>query len=100
MLVLDSSRYTASKLCYAGESVNALFSSPIRVPFEIHYTPNHGNWLNIAEIKLSSLGRQCLSNNRIPDLNALKALIAPWCVDRNKKQKHVKRKDNRSMDLF
>lgn len=56
---------------------------------EIHYTPKHGSWLNIAEIELSSLGRQCLSNNRIPDLNTLKALIAPWCVDRNKKQKGV-----------
>lgn len=52
--------------------------------FEIHYTPKHGSWLNIAEIELSSLGRQCLSNNRIPDLETLRALVAPWCTDRNK----------------
>ena len=56
---------------------------------EIHYTPKHGSWLNIAEIELSSLGRQCLSNNRIPDLETLRALVAPWCTDRNKNQKGV-----------
>ena len=54
---------------------------------EIHYTPKHGSWLDIAEIELSSLGRQCLSNNRIPNLETLRALVAPWCSDRNKKQK-------------
>ena len=56
---------------------------------EIHYTPKHGSCLNIAEIELSSLGRQCISNNRIPDLETLRALIAPWCSDRNKNQKGV-----------
>ena len=35
---------------------------------EIHYTPKHGSWLDIAEIELSALGRQCIANNRIPDL--------------------------------
>ena len=35
---------------------------------EIHYTPKHGSWLNIAEIELSALGRQCIANSRIPDL--------------------------------
>lgn len=37
---------------------------------EIHYTPKHGSWLNIAEIELSALSRQCLSR-RIPDIEAL-----------------------------
>jgi hypothetical protein len=38
---------------------------------EIHYTPKHGSWLNIAEIELSILSRQCL-DRRIPDLDTLK----------------------------
>jgi hypothetical protein len=38
---------------------------------EIHYTPKHGSWLNIAEIELSILSRQCL-DRRIPDIETLK----------------------------
>ena len=51
---------------------------------EIHYTPKYGSWLNIAEIELSLLGRQCLSNDRIPDSETLRALVVPWCTDRKK----------------
>ena len=40
--------------------------------FEIHYTPKHGSWLNMAEIELSALVRQCL-NRRIPDIQTLDA---------------------------
>ena len=56
---------------------------------EIHYTPKHGSWLDIAEIELSALGRQCIGNNRIPDLDALRNLLKPWYVDRNRKQRGV-----------
>lgn len=56
---------------------------------EIHYTPKHGSWLNIAEIELSSLGRQCIANSRIPDLPSLKALLVPWASTRNELQKGV-----------
>ena len=56
---------------------------------DIHYTPKHGSWLNIAEIELSALGRQCIGKNRIPDLESLKDLISPWYIDRNKKQRGV-----------
>ena len=42
---------------------------------EIHYTPKHGSWLDIAEIELSALGRQCIADNRIPDLPSLRALL-------------------------
>ena len=44
---------------------------------EIHYTPKHGSWLNIAEIELSVLGRQCL-HRRIPDRATLSAELAAW----------------------
>lgn len=56
---------------------------------EIHYTPKHGSWLDIAEIELSALGRQCLSTHRIPDLQTLKKLLKPWSAARNTTQKGV-----------
>lgn len=56
---------------------------------EIHYTPKHGSWLNIAEIELSALGRQCIANNRIADLPTLCSLLLPWVSARNILQKGV-----------
>jgi hypothetical protein len=44
---------------------------------EIHYTPKHGSWLNIAEIELSVLSRQCL-NRRVPDFETLQAEVSAW----------------------
>jgi hypothetical protein len=49
---------------------------------EIHYTPKHGSWLNIAECELSVLGRQCL-DRRIEDGQRLAAETAAWEEDRN-----------------
>ena len=39
---------------------------------EIHHMPRHGSWLDIAEIELSALSRQCIGTQRIPDLEILK----------------------------
>jgi hypothetical protein len=44
---------------------------------DFHYTPKHGSWLNMAEIELSVLSRQCL-DRRIPDPETLKTEIAAW----------------------
>ena len=49
---------------------------------EIHYTPKHGSWLNMAEIELSILSRQCL-NRRIPDQATLQQEVAAWQTERN-----------------
>ena len=49
---------------------------------EIHYTPKHGSWLNMAEIELSILSRQCM-DRRIPDQETLKEEIAAWQEKRN-----------------
>ncbi len=49
---------------------------------EIHYTPKHGSWLNMAEIELSVLGRQCL-DRRIPDDATLMQEVAAWEDGRN-----------------
>ena len=49
---------------------------------EIHYTPKHGSWLNMAEIELGILNRQCL-NRRIAAADTLKSEIAAWVSQRN-----------------
>jgi hypothetical protein len=49
---------------------------------ELHYTPKHGSWLNIAEIELSVLSRQCLAR-RVPDAATLVAEVAAWQARRN-----------------
>lgn len=50
--------------------------------FEFHYTPKHGSWLNMAEIELSALGRQCLAR-RIPDKVLLTTEVSAWQEERN-----------------
>lgn len=49
---------------------------------EIHYTPKHGSWLNIAEIELSALSSQCLSR-RIPKIELMRKEVAAWENHRN-----------------
>jgi transposase len=49
---------------------------------EFHYTPKHGSWLNMAEIELSVLGRQCL-DRRIPDEETLKREVKAYEARRN-----------------
>lgn len=55
---------------------------------EIHYTPKHGSWLNIAEIELSAMAKQCLSR-RIASMTELNQELAAWESARNKNQKGV-----------
>lgn len=52
--------------------------------FEFHFTPKHGSWLNMAEIELGVLVRQCL-NRRIPDKAILEQQVLAWQTDRNAK---------------
>lgn len=49
---------------------------------EIHHTPKHGSWLNMAEIELAALTRQCL-DRRIPDLATLQSELAAWNTQTN-----------------
>jgi hypothetical protein len=49
---------------------------------EIHYTPKHGSWLNMAEIELSILSRQCM-DARIPDQESLRKEVTAWQQQRN-----------------
>jgi hypothetical protein len=50
--------------------------------FEFHYTPKHGSWLNMAEIELSALVRQCL-DRRIPDKEKMIQEVKAWQDQRN-----------------
>ena len=55
---------------------------------EIHHTPQHGSWLNIAEIELSALTRQCL-DRRIADLDTLNTELTAWQNTVNANQRQV-----------
>ena len=55
---------------------------------EIHYTPKHGSWLNMAEIELSVLQGQCL-NHRIPDIGTMRSEVDAWQNARNNKIKNI-----------
>jgi DDE superfamily endonuclease len=52
---------------------------------EWHYTPKHGSWLNMAELELSALARQCLAR-RIPDRPSLEQEVAAWVAERNQEE--------------
>ncbi|WP_224747096.1 IS630 family transposase [Pelovirga terrestris] len=55
---------------------------------DIHYTPKHGSWLNMAEIELSVLKGQCL-NRRIAEMVTMQAEVAAWESHRNSKTKKI-----------
>jgi hypothetical protein len=52
--------------------------------FEVHYTPRHGSWLNMAEVELSVLARQCL-DQRFADRESLERAVEAWLVERNER---------------
>ncbi len=56
---------------------------------EIHHTPKHGSWLNMAEIELSVLARQCL-DRRIESSEELRREVEAWELERNERQAEIK----------
>ena len=56
---------------------------------EIHYTPKHGSWLDMAEIELNVMTRQCLSR-RIDSIERLRSELAAWEVERNQELAKIK----------
>ena len=50
--------------------------------FELHYTPQKGSWLNMAEIEFAALATQCL-DRRIPDFDTLQREVSAWVAQRN-----------------
>lgn len=55
---------------------------------DIHYTPKHGSWLNMAEIELSVLKGQCL-DRRIPDLKTMQRHVVNWENNRNNRHSKI-----------
>ena len=53
--------------------------------FEVHYTPVHGSWLNIAEIEIAAMAKQSI-NRRIPNIEKLKEELKYWTKERNYKK--------------
>ena len=60
----------------------------LRKRLEIHYTPKHGSWLDIAEIELNVMTKQCLSR-RIESIDKLKSELSAWEAERNANQAKV-----------
>jgi len=88
------------KVCFVMDNLNTHTKGSLyeRYPAEIarailkrmefHFTPKHGSWLNIAEIELSAMERQCLTR-RIPDIETLRTELKTWHTGRNSEQKTV-----------
>jgi transposase len=75
VLVMDNlNTHTPASLYEAFSPAEA---KRIAEKLEIHYTPKHGSWLNMAEIELSVLSRQCL-DRRVPDFETLQAEVRAW----------------------
>jgi hypothetical protein len=67
------------------ETFSAAEARRILRKLEVHYTPVHGSWLNMAELEFSMLSRQCLAR-RIPDRDTLNTEIAAWQTARNEQR--------------
>ena len=86
LLVMDNlNTHTLGSLYEAFEPAKAW---ALARRLEIHHTPKHGSWLNIAEIELSALTRQCL-DRRIEDLDILNSALAAWQRATNADQRQV-----------
>jgi hypothetical protein len=80
ILVMDNLNTHAKSSLY--ETFEPEEAKRLANKLEIHHTPKHGSWLNMAEIELSHLSRQCL-DRRIEDKEKLKREIAAWNKQRN-----------------
>src|SRR5262245_10187252 len=80
VLVMDN--LNTHKLACLYEAFPPEQARRIAEKLEIHHTPKHGSWLNVAEIELSVLARQCL-DRRIDSAEQLKREVAAWENDRN-----------------
>jgi len=86
VVVMDNlNTHKISSLYKAFDPVEA---KRIKEQLEIHYTPKHGSWLNMAEIELSVLHRQCLQQ-RIPDQATMIEQVTAWKDDRNSAKSSV-----------
>jgi len=80
---------------HSKSSLDEAFEPPeakrIADKLEIHHTPKHGSWLDMAEIELSVLSKQCL-DRRIPDIETLKREVEAWLEDQALHPKPIRRR--------
>jgi hypothetical protein len=81
-LVLVMDNLNTHKLASLYEAFPPEQARRIAERIEVHHTPKHGSWLNVAEIELSVLSRQCL-DRRIESVEELLKQLEPWEVERN-----------------
>lgn len=98
--MLEERYREAMKVCLVMDNLNTHSAASLYETFppeearalterlDIHYTPKHGSWLNVAEIELSVLKGQCL-DRRIPDMDTMQEQIADWESDRNNRQSKI-----------
>lgn len=82
VLVMDN--LNTHKLASLYEAFPAEQARRIAERLEVHHTPKHGSWLNVAEIELSVLARQCL-DRRIETREELEREVEAWEEDRNER---------------
>jgi len=86
VLVMDNlNTHTKASLYEAFEPAEA---KPIADKLEVHYTPKHGSWLNMAEIEMSVMERQCLAE-RMGSIERLESEALAWAEKRNAKEVKV-----------
>jgi len=100
-ILLEEDYPQAPKVCLVMDNLNTHNIASLYAAFppekafrlaqrlEIHYTPKHGSWLNIAEIELSVMERQCLGR-RIGEIDLLRTALCAWSTSRNRSSRCVK----------
>jgi DDE superfamily endonuclease len=86
VLVMDN--LNTHKLASLYEAFPAEQARRIAARLEVHHTPKHGSWLNVAEIELSVLARQCL-DRRIAGAEELRREVGAWEGERNERAVEV-----------
>jgi hypothetical protein len=98
--MLDDRYPDAIKVCLVMDNLNTHSIASLYESFEpqearrlakrldIHYTPKHGSWLNMAEIELSALKGQCL-NRRIADMVTIQTEVTAWEKNRNNSMRKI-----------
>ena len=84
-IVLVCDNLNTHKAACLYEAFPAERARRIASKLEWHYTPKHGSWLNVAEIELSALSRQCLGR-RIESIEEMERQVWAWQEDRNERE--------------
>jgi hypothetical protein len=87
VLVMDN--LNTHKVASFYEAYSPEEASRLSDRLEIHYTPKHGSWLDIAEIELSVMQNQCLGERRIASKEQLQQELTAWATQRNNQQRGV-----------